>query len=814
MSTSYKMAACNGRGNLMLRIIKKTLLLVLIIICTLFTAVWAISPLVAGHIANQLLEKQDLKLGKKSKIIYNPFLSRITIKSLSVIRESSELAKIEKFHVEVHLHRFFLFKELYVAKLDGQGISIAIAQKNNTISIAGYPLPAANDKEHEDAAPDKQPNEEESSSKISLKLPIATLKDMDFDVSVEDARHNIHFHDMTLNNGSVDATNQSAELKIKAAINDSPLAISILAEMQNMVGKINGKIRLDELDLTDYHYHLPPPLTINSGETSIDLDFSAKLLAEEEIVLSASVKNLSSNLDIVYTPWLIQSESQSITLEQITTTIKAGSLHEFTSSIGFDSRTTNISLAELNNQVVNWKSITTSDIKAQLTNETFAIDIPRIDLKEFTVSQVSDALPPLVHLDAININTIVLSKNDLSIDTVEFDKLSTTVIRGENTNIKTLVDLSSLNAETKKDNATFAEIKPENNDDKTVENSTSSEAFALALNSFKLSKDSKIVFIDESVEPHYAQNFFFDSFNIGKLHTIDKNFPTPFSISGKSDDYASFKFDGTAKPFADKINVSLTGEFQELSLPAVSSYLKDALGFEIKSGQLDTNISVSVVNDEIDGDTKLAMRGIEMSKASTEQSNVINNTAMPLNVALGLLKDDKDNINLKVPLSGNVSDPNFGVSHFISLVVKKAAMSQAKSYLIRTFLPYSDVINVAMAAGSYALKVRFEDIEFQPGEQTLNEQHFTYLNQLAQLLNDRAELQIKVCPIANPEDLGLTLDVDALDETMVQNLNQLSETRSQLFKQYLVDNAQIDSRRILLCSPKIDAKPPRIKISV
>ncbi|MFT6268032.1 MAG: hypothetical protein ACJAVV_000837 [Alphaproteobacteria bacterium] len=48
---------------------------------------------------------------------------------------------------------------------------------------------------------------------------------------------------------------------------------------------------------------------------------------------------------------------------------------------------------------------------------------------------------------------------------------------------------------------------------------------------------------------------------------------------------------------------------------------------------------------------------------------------MPLNIALGLLKDDSGNIDLDLLMRGNVAQPSFGVESFVTLIIKKAAMS-------------------------------------------------------------------------------------------------------------------------------------------
>ena len=118
--------------------------------------------------------------------------------------------------------------------------------------------------------------------------------------------------------------------------------------------------------------------------------------------------------------------------------------------------------------------------------------------------------------------------------------------------------------------------------------------------------------------------------------------------------------------------------------------------------------------------------------------------SMPLNIALGMLMDGDGNLELGVPLSGKTSDPSFGLSSFIALVTQKAAMSAAESYVMKTFVPYANIVSIAKSAGEFLLKVRFEDLPYEINQVTPNVSQQAYLDPFIALMQDKNRYTSKI----------------------------------------------------------------------
>jgi len=338
--------------------------------------------------------------------------------------------------------------------------------------------------------------------------------------------------------------------------------------------------------------------------------------------------------------------------------------------------------------------------------------------------------------------------------------------------------------------------------------------FSLA--SIKINTKQPIVFIDNNLTPPLSRTLLIDTLKLGVLNNQKGEKNTPFSLIAYSNKYEKIVLKGNIKPFAKIPEYQLAGKITELSLPSISPYLKQAMQLELQSGQLNSNITFSLLGDKIQGDVDILIKGLETTSADNNEVDLLkDNTMLPLNTALGMLKDSNDNLELSIPLSGSTKDPQFGVHSFITLIAQKAIMSATKSYLIKTFVPYANVVSVALSASDLLLKVRFEPLYYQLEQIEPDEKQRDYLQQLISLLNDKKSLHIKLCAISVPADINIK-NTASLSKKQQQKLLNLGKKREHALKDYLVESNNIDSARLLFCAPKIETKEhakPRIEFS-
>lgn len=338
----------------------------------------------------------------------------------------------------------------------------------------------------------------------------------------------------------------------------------------------------------------------------------------------------------------------------------------------------------------------------------------------------------------------------------------------------------------------------------------------IQLGQFELKQPTTFSIADNNIKPAFNKHFQIKEFTTGPYDNQKTKQNSAFKLVGNDTEYTKFNFDGWSQPFAKKLSLMLKSEIKELSLPMISPYVANNLGLELKTGQIDTVTKVNITDNQIKGDSHLFIRGLKLDKASDfDKHSLADGKALSLNTALSILQDDQGNISLQIPLSGDVDSPDFGTKSFTDIIIKKAVMVAAKDYLITAFVPYANVVKVVSIAGSYALKVNIEPLVFSPAQVEFNKQQSEYLDQLALLINDSKDKQIKACAFADNKDIKASqLN---LNDSQIQQLAALSETRVKAVKRYLVNQGKVASNRILLCTHSINAdedSQPQITFSL
>ena len=297
---------------------------------------------------------------------------------------------------------------------------------------------------------------------------------------------------------------------------------------------------------------------------------------------------------------------------------------------------------------------------------------------------------------------------------------------------------------------------------------------------------------------------------------------------------ARLSLEGTLQPFADKLNLNLAGKIESLKLPPLSPYVIQSTGYRFTSGELQADIPLKVVRNELESELDLVLFNPKIKRTKAENTEKQQKGKIQLNTtlpsALKLLRDNQNNVKIKIPINGNINDPQFSITDAINQVLAKTLQKSALSYLKFVLGPYGIGISVAQLAYEQALKIRLNPVQFAPGSDALDEAAIDYLQRVADIMKEYAEVQVVVCGIATESDRA-ALDASPTaaggnqlvgqmknnrDEDSAQKesatpavtdvtLLELAKNRTQRIKDQLVNRHEIAAKRIIDCNPSIDS---------
>tara|TARA_R110001599_G_scaffold353870_1_gene601354 strand:+ start:144747 stop:147566 length:2820 start_codon:yes stop_codon:yes gene_type:complete len=172
--------------------------------------------------------------------------------------------------------------------------------------------------------------------------------------------------------------------------------------------------------------------------------------------------------------------------------------------------------------------------------------------------------------------------------------------------------------------------------------------------------DSEIDFMDESLPIHFRTV-------IGDLHGDIKNISTApgvktaVNIKGSVDGYAPVSLVGSAQPLHQPPAIDLELTFAGIDMALLSPYSGTYAGYAIERGVLNLDLNYVLEENRLKGKNKIVIEQMKLGEQVKSDKAV----DLPLKLALALLTDSNGVIDMDIPISGNVNNPEFSVGSVV-----------------------------------------------------------------------------------------------------------------------------------------------------
>ncbi|MBB5391245.1 MULTISPECIES: DUF748 domain-containing protein [unclassified Herbaspirillum] len=260
-----------------------------------------------------------------------------------------------------------------------------------------------------------------------------------------------------------------------------------------------------------------------------------------------------------------------------------------------------------------------------------------------------------------------------------------------------------------------------------------------------------INYTDNFVKPNYTANMTDLAGTIGEISS-EKPQPAPVNISGKIDNDAPLQISGSLNPLFKPMFLDIKASANGVQLPRLTPYSAKYAGYPITKGKLSMDVQYKIENDKLVAENDVRIEQLTFG----ERVDSPDATKLPVMLAVSLLKDRNGNINLNLPISGSLSDPQFSVGGiilrvFVNLIVKAVTSPFA---LIGSMFNGSDDIG----------ELRY--IEFAPGSAEITPEIRKKLDALGYVLNERPGIKLDITGRVDPKIDDQGLRQEALNRQM------------------------------------------------
>jgi hypothetical protein len=148
--------------------------------------------------------------------------------------------------------------------------------------------------------------------------------------------------------------------------------------------------------------------------------------------------------------------------------------------------------------------------------------------------------------------------------------------------------------------------------------------------------------------------------------STDRESRASVRLEGRVDEHGLARVEGSLRPFRPKSFLDLGVSFRNVEMPPLSPYTVTFAGRRIASGRLALDLRYKIDNSMLSGDNRILLEKFTLG----ERVETPGALSLPLDLAVALLTDSQGRIDLAVPVSGNVDDPQFSYGHLIGQAIR------------------------------------------------------------------------------------------------------------------------------------------------
>jgi len=250
--------------------------------------------------------------------------------------------------------------------------------------------------------------------------------------------------------------------------------------------------------------------------------------------------------------------------------------------------------------------------------------------------------------------------------------------------------------------------------------------------------NGKVLFSDFFIKPNYSADL---SELTGKLSAFSSETPggepvlADLELRGRAEGSASLEITGKLNPLAKPLALDIVGKVRDLELPPLTPYAVKYAGHGIERGKLSVDVNYKVLpSGQLTASNRLVLNQLTFGEPVQGAPN-----SLPVKLAVALLADRDGVIDLDLPISGSLNDPQFRLGPVIGRIIVNLigkALTAPFSLLANAFGGGSEMSHVAFAPGSAALTADAKQ----------------NLDKVVKALADRPALKITVTGMASLKD--------------------------------------------------------------
>ncbi|RQR36412.1 DUF748 domain-containing protein [Burkholderia sp. Bp9143] len=279
-------------------------------------------------------------------------------------------------------------------------------------------------------------------------------------------------------------------------------------------------------------------------------------------------------------------------------------------------------------------------------------------------------------------------------------------------------------------------------------------------------QNGRVTYTDNFIKPNYTANLVAINGTVGAFGT-DSTTSAPVDVAANLAGNGPISIKGSVNPLIDKPALDLTATAHDIELTNLTPYSAKYAGYPITKGKLNVDLHYQLANDQLQANNHIFIDQL------TFGDHVENDTAtkLPVKLAISLLKNTRGQIDVNLPVSGSLSNPEFSIGGLIWRAVLNLVAKAVTS-------PFTLLANAFGGRGGEELGY----VEFAPGSYQLDDAQQKKLDTVVKMLTEKPSIRLDLIGRVDPAK-----DTPGLRDAYVERL-----VRQQKLKDVVGQGESID----------------------
>lgn len=267
-------------------------------------------------------------------------------------------------------------------------------------------------------------------------------------------------------------------------------------------------------------------------------------------------------------------------------------------------------------------------------------------------------------------------------------------------------------------------------------------------------QNGHVHFSDHYVRPNYTANITRLGGSVTNLSSSAET-TADLDLRGSYAGNAPVHISAKLNPLADKKFLDLKAEVSSIDLVGLSPYAGKYAGYKIDKGKLSLDATYKLQDRKLSADNRLFIDQLNFGEKVVSPDA----TQLPVHLAIALLKNNRGEIDINLPISGSLDDPQFSMGGLIFKVIGNLLVKAVAA-------PFS------LLGALFGDSEELSHIGFSPGRPDLDEAALKTLQTLAKAMREREGLKLEIIGSADQK-----LDEEGLRKAALERAMQTEKRK-------------------------------------